>query len=95
MNFPPSILDLRIDSPERERPLHLWLPLFLLWPLALALIVVSLALTILVDLVLFLIGQSYHDYTILLLHSLEALCETRGMYVSVNDGKATVSVTVQ
>ncbi len=94
MNVPPTILDLRIDSPERQRPLHLWLPLFLLWPLALALGVLALVLTLLVDVVLFLIGRRYHHYTVLLASSFAALTETRGMVVRFNDGRSAVDMTV-
>ena len=36
MKVPPLLLDLTVVSPRR-RPLHLWLPLVLLWPLALVL----------------------------------------------------------
>jgi hypothetical protein len=95
MNVPPTILDLRIASPERERPLHLWLPLFLLWPLALALGVLALVLTLLADVVLFLLGRHYHHYTILLASSFAALTETRGMVIRFNDGKTAVDMTVQ
>ena len=54
MNVPPMILDLKVASPDRH-PVHVWLPLFLLWPLILALGVVALVLTILADVVLFLL----------------------------------------
>jgi hypothetical protein len=95
MNVWPTILDLKIVSTERERPIHLWLPLFLLWPLALALGVVALVFTILADVVLLLIGRPYHRYTILLVSSLAALTETRGMVIRVKDDKAAVDMTVQ
>jgi hypothetical protein len=94
MNVPPAILDLRV-APSNRNPIHLWLPLFLLWPLALALGVVALVLTILVDVALLLLGQRYHHYTILLARSLEALCETRGMVIRINDGETAVDMTVQ
>jgi hypothetical protein len=94
MNVPPMILDLRVVSPERN-PVHVWLPLFLLWPFALAVGVVALVLTILVDVVLLLIGQRYHHYTILLARSLEALTQTRGMVLRFKDDKTTVDMTVQ
>lgn len=93
MNVPPAMLDLRIASSER-RPFHLWLPLFLLWPLAVALGVLALVLTILADVVLFVLGQRYHRYTILLLRSFEALTEARGMVISVKDGETAVDMTV-
>ena len=65
MSMPPAILDLRIRQPE-GRPVHVWLPLFLLWPLALVLGVLALVLTILADVVLYVVGQPYHHYTLLL-----------------------------
>jgi hypothetical protein len=95
MSVWPMILDLKIVATERERPIHLWLPLFLLWPLVLALGVIALVLTILADIVLLLVGRPYHHYTFLLLRSLAALTETRGMVIRVKDDKAAVDMTVQ
>jgi len=95
MNIPPAVLDLRISSPERSRPIHLWLPLFLLWPLALVLGVLALVFTIIADVVLLALGQRYHHYTILLARSFGALCETRGMVIRVQDQKAAVDMTVK
>jgi hypothetical protein len=93
MNAPPVILDLRVAKPD-ERPVHLWLPLFLLWPLALALAVLALVLTALADTVLFILGQHYHHYTILLARSFAALATTRGMVIRINDGQTAVDMTV-
>jgi hypothetical protein len=93
MNVPPMFLDLRVASPER-RPFHLWLPLFLLWPLALAFGVVALAVTIVADAVLLLSGRRYHHYTGLLLRSLATLGETRGMVIRVSNEKTAVDMTV-
>jgi len=94
MNVPPAILDLRVASPDR-RPVHVWLPLFLLWPLLLVLGVLSLVFTILADVVLLLLGQRYHHYTILLVRLFGLLGDTRGMVIRVNDGKTAVDMTVQ
>ncbi len=94
MNVPPMILDLTVASPDRRR-VRLWLPLFLLWPFALALVVLALVLTIIADVVLLLVGQRYHHYTILVAKSFAALTETRGMVVRFNDGKTSVDMTVQ
>lgn len=93
MNMPPAILDLRVCKPE-GRPVHLWLPLFLLWPLALALGVLALVLTILADVVLYVIGQRYHHYTLLLVRSLGVVNATRGTVVHIKDGKTAVDMTV-
>lgn len=94
MKPPPAILDLTI-TPDDGRRIHLWLPLFLLWPLALLVIIPVLAVTIVTDLVLLIVGRRYHHYTLLVVRSLGVLCETRGMVLRFNDGKATVVMTVQ
>jgi len=94
MNLPPMILDLTVASADR-RPVHLWLPLFLLWPLALALGVLALALTIAADGVSLVLGRRYHHYTVLLVRSFEALCETRGMVIRFSNEKTAVDMTVQ
>lgn len=95
MNIPPAILDLRVASPDRQRPIHLWLPLFLLWPTFLVLGVLSLVFTVLADVVLLLLGRRYHHYTILLARAFGVLCETRGVVFRFSDGKTAVDMTVQ
>jgi hypothetical protein len=95
MNVPPAILDLRIASPERNRPLHLWLPIFLLWPLLLAIGVVSVVLTLIADAVLLVLGQPYHRYTMLVIRSLLALGDTRGMVIRITNDETAVDMTVQ
>jgi hypothetical protein len=94
MNIPPAILDLRIAPPDK-RPIHLWLPLFLFWPLLLVLGVLSLVFTILADVALLLLGQRYHHYTVLLVRLFGLLGDTRGMVIRVNDGTTAVDMTVQ
>ena len=94
MNLPPMVLDLRIASSQR-RPVHLWLPLFLLWPLALVVGALALVLTIVADVVLFLVGRRYHNYTVLLVRSFAALGETRGMVIRFSNEKTAVDMTVQ
>ncbi|MFA4965228.1 MAG: hypothetical protein WC709_06280 [Thermoleophilia bacterium] len=94
MKVPPMIIDLRVTSSQR-RPFHLWLPLFLLWPLALALGILALALTIVADAVLLLLGRRYHHYTALLVRSFGVLGETRGMVIRFTNEKTAVDMTVQ
>jgi hypothetical protein len=94
MNVPPLVLDLRVVRPER-RPVHLWLPLFLLWPLALVLGVLALLLTMVADGVLFVLGRRYHHYTVLLVRSFATLGETRGMVIRFSNEKTAVDMTVQ
>ena len=94
MSIPPAILDLKI-APRDHKPVHVWLPLFLFWPLFLALAVLALVLTVLTDVVLFVLGQSYHYYTFLLVGALWALGDTRGMVIRVKDDNAAFNMTVQ
>ena len=94
MNVPPAILDLKIAPPD-QRPVHLRLPLFLLWPFVLVIGVLALVLAILTDVVLLVLGQLYHRYTILLLRSLEALTDTHGMVIRIRSDKTAVDMTVQ
>ncbi len=93
MNVPPAMLDL-VVAPPGGSPVRLWLPLFLLWPLALALGVLALLFTILADFVLLLLGRRYHHYTILLARSFALFGETRGMDIRINNEKETVNLTV-
>jgi hypothetical protein len=92
--MPPAILVLAID-PAEKKPVHLWLPVFILWPLLLVLAVLSLVFTALADVVLLLMGQRYHRYTMLAFRVFGTLCETRGLQFRVKDKDATVFVTVR
>lgn len=90
---PPAILDLRVARQD-ARPLRLWLPLVLLWPLGFALGLVALVITTLVDVVLLLIGQRYHHHTLLLVRSFLALNETKGMAIRVHADDQAIDITV-
>jgi hypothetical protein len=94
MNVPPMVLDVKVASSER-RPVHLWLPLFLLWPFALLLGAVALLVAVGVDAVLFLLGRRYHHYTTLLARSFGAVAETRGMVIRFSNEKTAVDMTVK
>jgi len=92
--LPPMILDLRVAPPDR-RPVHVWLPLFLLWPIVLVLGVLALVFTVLADVVLLLLGERYHHYTILLARCFGMLWDTRGLVLRFNDKATAVEMTVQ
>jgi hypothetical protein len=94
MSVPPTILDLTVASSDR-RPLHLWLPLFLLWPLALALAVLALVAAIVIDVVRLLLGRRYHHYSALLVRSFQALGEARGTVIRFSNERTAVNVTVR
>ena len=93
MSLPPMILDLRVASPDR-RPVHLWLPLFLLWPFALLLGVLALGVALVADVVLLLRGRRYHHYTVLLVRSCAVPGETRGTVIRFSNQKTAVDMTV-
>lgn len=81
--FPPMLLYVRVSSPGRPRP-GVWLPLFLVWLFLLPLFVLAVVVTAIIDVVLFLAGQKYHHYTLLLFRCLETLGATRGTVVNVH-----------
>jgi hypothetical protein len=93
VNVPPAILHLVVARPG-GRSVRLWLPLFLLWPLALALGVLALPVTIVADVVLFLLGRRYCHYTILLARMFALVGQTRGMVIRINSEKETVNLAV-
>jgi len=93
MKVPPLLLDLTVVSPRR-RPLHLWLPLVLLWPLALVLGALALLIAVVTDGVLLALGRRYHHYTILLVRSFAVLCETRGTVIRFSNETTAVDMTV-
>jgi hypothetical protein len=94
MNVPPLILDLRV-APSDRRPVHLWLPLFLLWPLALVVGVLALAVALVADGVLFALRRRYHHNTVLLVRSCALLGETRGTVICFSNANTAVDLTVK
>jgi len=94
MNLPPYLIDLRVKS-EGHRAFHLWLPLFLLWPLGLVLLVLMLVFTILADIVLLLMGEAYHHHTRFVLGCFGLLAQMRGTTVHVNGPGSLVDLTVK
>jgi hypothetical protein len=89
--LPPMLLYLRVGTPEKSGT-GLWLPLFLVWLILLPIVVLVVAVTMLVDVVLFMIGRSYHRYTLLLFHGLGLLGATRGTIVSIRADKHAIDV---
>lgn len=94
MKLWPYLLDLTVGSPEREKPLHLWLPLFLLWPLLLIAALLCFVVTLVADVVLFMIGRPYHYYTVFVYRCFELIADTRGLVVRVNDDQHVIDMTL-
>ena len=83
MKCPPAFVSMRIVEEERTR-FRLWFPLFILWPLLLALVLLTLVATLLADL-FSLITLRKPGYTRFLFGVLGTVSETRGTEVSVQD----------
>lgn len=93
MSLPPMLMFVSVNRPE-HRPLNIWLPLFLIWPLIALILALPIALAALVDALLWIAGQEYHHYSVLIVRALALLGDTRGMVIRTTDGEATVDVTV-
>lgn len=90
MTFPPSLLRLRVRTPEHAWP-TLWLPLFLVWPL-LVLLLVPLALVVLLVAIALDPGQTARAFKVV--GALFAVvCGLRGMYIDVVGRRAQVLIS--
>lgn len=93
MKVPPYALRIRIVEQERTR-FRLWFPLFLLWPLVLVFVILTLVVTAIVD-VFRLLAGARKSYSRLVVACLAIVGETRGTEVFVQDKSRTVVVTVR
>jgi hypothetical protein len=94
MKMPPYAVTIGVARGEERSHFHLWLPLFLLWPLVLVFVVLTLIVTVVVDICRLLAGAR-KSYTRLVIACLAVLGETRGTEVFVQDKGRTVAVTVR
>jgi hypothetical protein len=92
MSAPPCFLRVKVVEEERTK-CRIWLPLFILWPLLAALVLLALAVALFVDGVAILMRQK-PAYTRLVAGVLEVLWASRGVEVTVHDKQHTVAVTV-
>jgi len=90
MKIPPYAVALRIVEQGRTKS-RIWFPLFLLWPLAVPLLVLTFMATLLVDAVRMLAGHR-DSYTRLAVGVLEVVGETRGVEVYVQDKARTFAL---
>jgi len=92
MNAPPAVVDVHVAGAGGRR-VHLWLPVFVLWPFLLLAGGLAIAVAALVDAVLFAMGRP-HRFTAFVLGCFDALTETRGTQVFVENESRTVDVRV-
>ncbi len=90
--IPPAFLVLGFMGSERRH--HLWLPLFLIWPLLWLLWLVALVFSAALDFVLWLAGRPYHHYSLLLVRCYGLVCQTKRMAVSVKGPNADFEFTL-
>ncbi len=93
MSWPPSILRLRVRG-DSGRQLRLWLPLFILWPLAAALAILALPILAVAAL---LTRRGSRPRTLLcaLPAVLPAICAARGLTVKVEDPAHSVYIALR
>jgi hypothetical protein len=89
--YPPMLLHLRIGAPDTHRS-GVWLPLFLVWLILLPIVVLVFVVSIVVDVVLLLVGERYHHYTLLLFRCFGVLAATRGMEVRIHADNTDVDI---
>jgi hypothetical protein len=91
MTFPPSLLRLRVRTPEHAWP-TLWLPLFLVWPV-LFLLLVPLALVVLVVAIALDPRQTARAFQ--LVGALFAVvCGLRGLHIDVVSRRTQVLISL-
>ena len=96
MRIPPWLVRVRIVDEERTKP-RLWFPLFIVWPLLLVFVLLTLAATSLADL-FSLLTLHRPGYTRFLFGVLGIIGETRGTEVFVEDRShqgRTVALTLR
>ena len=93
MKMPPYLVAIRIVEQERTK-FKIWFPLFLLWPLVLPLVALTLIATVVVDAFRFLAGQK-GAYTRLVVGVLGIVGETRGTEVFIQDDAHIVAVRLR
>ena len=91
--MPPYAVALRIVEQERTK-FRIWFPLFLLWPLAIVLLILTFVATLVVDAFRLAAGQR-GTYTRLLVGVLGVVGETRGVEVFIQDPARTVALTLR
>jgi hypothetical protein len=94
MNWPPMLMHLKIKKEKAD--FELWLPLFLLFPLALVILIILSPLIIIGILVLLMLGQErWVEWGLRCLWvAIVSSWALRGLQVDVQGRKGTVQVTI-
>jgi|WetSurMetagenome_2_1015567.scaffolds.fasta_scaffold210854_2 hypothetical protein len=90
MTWPPALMHIKVKNETHD--IGLWLPIFLLWPLALAVVIILLPI-ILLGLIIF--WDSWGMWSLKVLWAaIAACCSLRGLEVDVQTGKDLVYITM-
>jgi len=93
MKVPPSLVAMRVVEQGRTK-VSIWFPLFLLWPLLLVFLLLTLIASLVTDAVCLVAGRR-HAYTSLVIGGLGVVGEARGVEVFVEDKHRTVAMTLR
>lgn len=93
MKVPPCLVAMRVVAQGRTT-FRIWFPLFLLWPLLLVFLLLTLVASLIADAVCLVVGRK-HAYTRLVIGGLGVVGETRGVEVFVEDKHRTVAMTLR
>jgi hypothetical protein len=91
--LPPLVIDVRVRE-RGKRSFRIWFPFVVLWPLLAVLVGFGLVVSLLVDFVLIVAGSHYHQYTQLLLGSLQLLADVRGTQAHIDSATTLVNVDI-
>jgi hypothetical protein len=90
MTWPPALMHIKVKNEKSD--IGLWLPIFLLWPLALAVVIVLLPF-IIIGLIIF--WDSWGLWSLKVLWAaIVTCCSLRGLEVDVQDGRQNVYISV-
>lgn len=93
MKVPPSLVAMRVVEEGRTK-LRIWFPFFLLWPLFLVFLLLTLFASLIADAVCLVAGRK-HAYTSLVIGGLGVVGEARGVEIFVEDKHRTVAMTLR
>jgi hypothetical protein len=94
MSRPPCIVDLTVGRSEGP-PRHLWLPVFLLWPLLALLGLLALMIALVADVVWRASGRPDGQWTAMIVHLFLLLGETSGLQIRIEGPSRTFDLIVR
>ncbi len=92
--IPPCFLVLKIQE-KNKKPLRLWLPLFLLWPIFLILAVLIIPFLFFISIYKVFSSRKFHIFLFEPLFIIyQLICALRGVIISVNSANSVVYIKI-